>query len=244
MNIAVTSLFAFALVLAHSVSAQTLTVVTEQYPPYNYEENGKVKGVSTEVVEEVLREAGIDFSIKVYPWTRALKMAEEQENVLIYSISRTENRENLYTWVGTIAPIRFHIYALKNRSDIPTMANLDEARKYRFGTVHKDALDQYFTDKKFPNVYRTHLNETNVKQLFKGGIDLWPMSEYTANHLLRENGFYPSDLKKVHELKGFADGDQYMALSNKTDKTVLTRLQAALKKIKDDGIYKKILSKY
>ncbi len=83
MNIAVSSLFAFALLLAHSVSAQTLTVVTEQYPPYNYEENGKVKGVSTEVVEEVLREAGIDFSIKVYPWTRALKMAEEQENVLI-----------------------------------------------------------------------------------------------------------------------------------------------------------------
>jgi len=34
--------------------SQMLNIVTEEYPPYNYTQNGKVTGVSTEVVEAVL----------------------------------------------------------------------------------------------------------------------------------------------------------------------------------------------
>jgi polar amino acid transport system substrate-binding protein len=224
--------------------AQRLEVVTEQYPPYNYEEDGKVKGVGTEVVEEVLREAKIEYNIKVLPWARALRMAEEKENVLIYCISRTEKREELYTWAGVIAPINFYIFALKSRNDIPEMKSLDQARPYRIGTVNKDAMDQFFIDNKFPKTDRTTLNEFNVKKLFHGRIDLWPMSEYTANYLTKKNGYDPKDLKKVYEIKGFSGGDQFMAISNTTDAKILQKIQDALKKIKDDGRYQEILSKY
>ena len=230
INIFYGAIFVFNFLTVGAVWAESLNVVTEQYPPYNYEEDGKVKGVGTEVVEEVLRETGIDYTIKVYPWTRALQMAEKEENVLIYCISRTEKREHLYTWVGIIAPISFHIYALKSRSDIPMMKNINEAKDYKLGIVYKDVLDQHFSDQNFTNIIRSHSNEVNIKQLFRGGVDLLPMSEYTVNYLLKKNVFDPNELKKVHELKGLANGDQYMALSNKTDKKLLQKIQVALKK--------------
>lgn len=244
IHILFSMLFVIIFLLVDSVWAESLQVVTEQYPPYNYEEDGKIKGVGTEVVEEVLKEAGIDYNIKVYPWARALRIAEKEKNVLIYCISRTEKREKLYTWAGVIAPINFYIFALKSRNDIPEMTNIDQAKPYRIGTVNQDALDQYFIDQQFPHIDSLSLNELNIKKLFAGRIDLWPMSEYTANYLLKQNGYDPKDLKKVYELKRFASGDQYMAISNTTDKKILQRIQDALKKIKDDGRYKKILSKY
>jgi len=238
------SMFFVVFLLGGFVWAQFLEVVTEQYPPYNYEEDGKVKGVGTEVVEETLKEAGIDYDIKVLPWARALKKAETKKNILIYCISRTEKREKLYTWAGVIAPINFYIFALKSRNDIPEMTTIDQARPYRIGTVIEDALDQYFTDKKFSNIDRVPKNEFNIKKLFLGRIDLWPMSEYTANFLVKKNGYDPKDLKKVYEIKGFSGGDQFMAISNTTDAKILQRIQDALKKIKDDGRYKEILSRY
>ncbi len=44
-----------------------ITIVTEQYPPYNFEENNIIKGMSTEVVQAVFNELGLLPEIKVYP---------------------------------------------------------------------------------------------------------------------------------------------------------------------------------
>jgi len=230
--------------LSDNTRAQYLEVVTEQYPPYNYEEDGKVKGVGTEVVEEVLKEAKISYNISVLPWARALKLAETKKNILIYCISRTEKREKLYTWVGIIAPINFYIYALKSRNDIPEIIKLDQAKPYKIGTVNQDALDQYLTEQRFPNIDRANLNEVNIKKLFMRRIDLWPMSEYTANYIAKKNGFDSKKMKKVYELKGFSGGNQYMAISNSTDRKILRKIQNALEKVKEDGRYQTILNKY
>jgi len=244
VSIIVSIFFLFCCLFVVPGWTQNLEVVTEQYPPYNYEEDGKVKGVGTEVVEEVLKEAGIKYNIRVLPWVRALKYAKEKENVLIYCISRTKKREELYTWVGVIAPINFYIFALKERNDINKISTLNQAKPYRIGTVNEDAMDQFFMERKFPKIDRTNLNAFNIKKLFAGRIDLWPMSEYTAKYLAKKNGYDPNDLKKVYEIKGFSGGDQYMAISNTTDAKILQRIQDALKKIKDDGRYKEILSRY
>jgi polar amino acid transport system substrate-binding protein len=230
--------------LMNALAAETLQVVTEEYPPYNYLKDGKVEGVGTEVVEEVLQEAGMNYRISVWPWARALRMAETEPNVLIYCISRTPKRESLYTWIGVIAPIRFYIYALSRRDEIPELSELEQARKYRVATVNQDALDQYLTEQNFPYIDKANTNDANLKRLVMGRVDLWPMSEYTANYLLKMNGQDAAILKKVFELKGFAGGDQYMAVSNLTDKSIVEKLQSALQKIKEDGRYQKILSKY
>src|SRR5437762_1598770 len=72
----------------------TIDVVTEEFPPYNYtlkDKAGKplkITGWGTEVVEAVCKQLHVKPNIQVLPWVRAMQMAKENENVLIYSISR------------------------------------------------------------------------------------------------------------------------------------------------------------
>src|SRR4051812_35234458 len=80
--------------------AGTITVVTEENPPYNFTRNGKLTGFSTEVVEAVFEEIRMQGNFQVMPWARAYVTAQTTENVLIYSIGRSLQREALFKWVG------------------------------------------------------------------------------------------------------------------------------------------------
>ena len=46
---------------------ETIEVVTENWKPFSYEENGTVKGSATKIVRGVLERASIDYSMNVYP---------------------------------------------------------------------------------------------------------------------------------------------------------------------------------
>jgi len=45
------------------VYGQSIQVVTEEFPPYNYKENGKITGISTEVVQAILKKADINLKV-------------------------------------------------------------------------------------------------------------------------------------------------------------------------------------
>ncbi|MCP4160824.1 MAG: hypothetical protein GY760_12190 [Deltaproteobacteria bacterium] len=60
-------LLTVSMLAASIVYAESLEIVTEEFPPFNYTENGKITGCSTEVVEAVLKEAGIKGNPVSYP---------------------------------------------------------------------------------------------------------------------------------------------------------------------------------
>ncbi len=228
---------------ALSAYSQSIQIVTEQYPPYNYKEDGEIKGVSTEVVRAVIKEAGIVARIGVYPWARAYMMAKNEENILIYSISRTPHREKLFKWVGVIAPIDFYIFALKERKDIQ-IDQLEDARRYRIGTVREDALEQFFTGKAFLKIHKNSSNEAVMKMLLSKRLELWPISELAGYYYLKKNNHSPSEVRKVYHIEGFASGDQYLAFGQATSDRVVKLLKSALERVKNKGIYQKIIDKY
>lgn len=108
-----------------------LEVVTENWRPYNYLENKEVKGVSTNIVKQVLDRSGIKYTIKVYPWARAYKMAQKNRNVLIYSIIRIAPREKLFKWVRPLGKGGVtSLYRLKKNKHI-NPKTIEEARAYK-----------------------------------------------------------------------------------------------------------------
>ena len=52
-------------------NAVALELVTLQYPPYEYLENGEVKGVAVEIVQEVFTRMNKPITITVHPWDRS-----------------------------------------------------------------------------------------------------------------------------------------------------------------------------
>lgn len=222
---------------------QSIQVVTEEYPPYNYSENGKVLGFCTEVVKEVLKRANLDYSIHSYPWSESYQMAQSQPNVLIYSIGRNVAREPLFKWVDVIAKTEVYFYKLKSRTDIK-IKKIDDIQKYRIGAVRDDFRAQWLMKQGFADRLNLVPDDIqNMRRLFDHKIDIFPIGEFVAYHIAHQLGHAFNDLEKTLYVKDMS-ADLFMAFSKQTADVVVEKCIKALFEIKKDGTYEKIKSKY
>lgn len=228
-------------------SAHAITVVTEELPPYNMTVDGKLTGMATEVVEAVLAESGEQARIQSMPWARAYDIALNSENVLIYSIARTPQREALFKWVGVIAPTHWYLFSLPGTHF--DLKSLDDARHYQIATVKEDVGEQYLIDKGFvigQNLQSSNRYEHNYEKLKAGRVDLWVSNELNAHYLVREASGNPEEFA-VPQLSlddlGGANG-LYMAFSRNTPDELVERVRKALAHIKADGRYDAIATKW
>lgn len=222
---------------------QSLQVVTEDYPPYNYSQDGKVVGFCTDVVREILKRADLDYSIHSHPWAESYKMAQTQPNVLIYSIARNVEREPLFKWVEVIARTEVYFFKLKSRTDIE-IKTFDDIKKYKIGAVEDDFRAQWLIKQGIEDRLTLVANDMqNMHNLFDHKIDIFPIGEFVAYHLAHQEGRAFNNLEKTMYIKDMS-ADLYMAFSNQTPDVVVEKCKQALFEIKQDGTYEIIKSKY
>lgn len=124
------------------IIAAPLRVVTELSPPHQTIQHGEVAGLSTALVRAILAEAKLEAKIEMYPWARALRIARNEPNVLIYNMARTAEREAGFHWIGTVAAYQLGFVALSHRSDIK-IENLQDAKTFTIA-VQRDDLSANF----------------------------------------------------------------------------------------------------
>jgi polar amino acid transport system substrate-binding protein len=225
-----------------------IRIVTEEFPPYNLlDERGRVTGFSTEVVEAVLKEAGVQATIQVLPWARAYEIARTSENVLIYSITRTAGREQMFKWVGEVAPSDWYLFARRDRP--VRLDSLDDAKKLQIATVNEDAGEQYLVSKGFVlgrNLQSSNKYELNYEKLRRGRVDLWIANDLVAHYLARKAGDDPERiLERVMPLPELtASGGLYLAFGAKTSDAVVERFARALDTVKKNGTYDALKKKW
>lgn len=235
-----------ALSVFTNVYAQSITVVTEESPPLNFTKDGKVQGPGTALVEATLKAAKLDYKLDVYPWARAMSMATEQPNVLIFSLGRTAEREPNFKWVGEITPFRYNLYKLKSRQDIK-LGKLDDAKKYTIGVVRDDVLAKHLVGKGFamgasPGLQEVASNDLNLKKLESGRIDLLPISQAALDVRCEKNNVDCSQFEPAYELE--LVNHLYMAYSKSTPDDVVEKTRAAYRSLAKDGTVKKLLGRY
>ena len=240
---------AFGLLAALGAAAGDgpLRIVTEEFPPYNLTEHGRVTGFSTEVVEAVLKDIGVVAPIQSMPWARAYDIAMNTENVLIYSITRTAGREQLFKWVGVVAPSDWYLFSMRERPI--ALSQLDDAKKYQTATVNEDAGEQYLVAKGFAigvNLQSSNKYELNYEKLRRGRVGLWVANDLVAHYLARQAGDDPAKVLMrslpLPELGG-SDG-LYMAFGNKTPDFMVERFRKGLAAIKQNGTYDALKKKW
>ena len=241
------ALLAASVSLAALAAPDTVRIVTEQNPPANYAENGKLTGFCTEVVEAVLLEIGVRGSFEVMPWARAYATALRAENVLIYSIIRTPEREAQFKWVGVVGPNdASYLFSLRGRGI--KLDTLDDAKRYRIGTVNDDVREQYLTSKGFvkgTNLQGSAKSEVPYEKLKLGRVDLWAMSELVATNLVRRAGDDPDKvLERVYRLADLGNDGSYMAFGTKTPDRMVERFRQGLEAVKKSGKFEALKKKW
>jgi polar amino acid transport system substrate-binding protein len=230
-----------------AVAADELRIVTEELPPYNMTQNGQITGLSTEVVRAVLKEAGVQAPIQSMPWARAYDIALNNENVMIYSITRTPQREKLFKWVGVIAPTNWYLFSRADKNI--KLKKLDDARSLQTATVNEDAGEQYLVGKGFAlgkNLQSSNKYELNYEKLKLGRVDLWVANELNALYLVRQAGDDPAQvLVRALPLNDLGStGGLDLAFSLKTPDAVVDRFRKALETIKRNGTYDSLQKKW
>jgi len=243
MKLIIFSLCIFVL----SIQAEKISIVTEEYPPYNYFKDNHIIGMSVEVVHAVAKEADIKFTHEIFPWARAYLMARRDKNTLIHSIGRSKKRENLFQWVGIIAPAKFCLISLKNRDDI-NIKSLKNLKNYKIGAVRDDIQEKYLINNGFErekHIITVNKQQQNFDLLIKKRIDMWATVELTGYHITRENHYQPNKLLQTkYCFDDLSSEGTYMAFSKNTAKSIVLKFKQALQKIKNDGTYDRILRKY
>ncbi len=219
------------------LAGETIQVLTEEYPPYNYTEHGKITGLGTEVVQAVLKEIQIEGQFQSLPWARAYETAQNNASVLIYSINRSKEREKLFKWVGFIAPSDYYLFALKSRN--LRLDSLETAKELQIGTVNQDMGEQFLQTQGFEigrNLQSSAKYGLNYEKLKLGRVDLWISDGLGASHIARHAGDDPHlVLQKSLHIPELRNSGYYMAFGLKTPDALVERFRKGLETIKKNG---------
>ncbi|WP_428641311.1 substrate-binding periplasmic protein [Roseibium sp.] len=222
--------------------ASGVLIVTEELPPYNYQENGDAKGMATEVVQAVLEETGVDAKIEFYPWARSYRLAQTRKNTLIYSMARIPEREDLFEWVGVITPVATSFFKLAANKEIK-LNSLEDARKYSIGVSLENVNYLYLKGKGFTNLELVGEDLLNMRKLAHGRIDLVPFDEASFYYQVRRDGMDAAMFEPAYRLEDLSRF-LYMAFSKSSDPDLIERFRQGLQSVKDDGTYDRILMRY
>ncbi len=217
-----------------------LKIYTEDSPPGNYLDDGKLTGLSVDVIREILDRLKLPDNIDVVPWARGYNLALTQPNVALFSTTRLPQREELFKWVGPLYTQTWGFYGKKGSN--LQIDSLDDAKKVtRIGTYYKDAKEQFLKGKGFTNLISANKNISNIKRIMEGKLNLWVSSDFNMHYLAQQAGVDPDQLELVF---AFRDVKNYIAFSILTSDDLVNTWQRTLDEIKRNGTYKKISKKY
>ena len=225
-----------------SVHGQTLEIATEEFPPFNYTEDGEIVGLNTKVVEEMCKRAGIDYKITSYPWSRAYNLVLEKPGTAIYTMSRRANREELFRWVGPIITSKSYLYRLTGNDNVK-VKNLEDAKQYQTAVVQDDVRYSYLVDNSFDretNLTVLRKYELGWEMLLRGRVDIWAMPDQVARQLLDGKNVPRNMIEPVFLLKEVSSALYHVGLNLGTDNAVVDRLQKALDEMKSDNTFQQI----
>jgi len=225
---------------------------TEEYPPYNYVENGNLKGISVDLLLAAWKKMGLNKTakdIKVVPWARGVKMVKTKPGTCLFATTITSERKDVLGW-KFVYPIPLvneepenHVIARKDKNI--SFDSIEDLKKYkgRFGVVRGDVGEGLLIG---AGVNSAKLDKAAnpvslVKKLDKGRYDLISYSFTTASTKMKANAIDPNKFEIVF---AFPPKPMGYAFYHSTDPALLKKMQEALDALHSDGTAEKIRLKY
>ncbi|SDM26990.1 polar amino acid transport system substrate-binding protein [Franzmannia pantelleriensis] len=223
--------------LTSALALERLTFITEEYPPYNYRHDGRLEGIAIEVLEALFEATDTPLdrdAVRYFPWARGYDIALTEPDTVLFSTTRTEQREALFQWVGPIA--RDSVTLLARRDSGIRLDDLDAlaAQDYRIAVIREDIGAQRLIeggvsdDQLRPAIS----NLSALKMLEHGRVDLWAYSQNVAFWLMEQHDIDTRYFEPVYTL---SESDLYFAVHRDTDSALVEAMQTALDALERQG---------
>jgi polar amino acid transport system substrate-binding protein len=226
----------FILLFAPSLLSAELTILTENLPNLNYLENGELVGLSVDIVKEIQKRVGSQEQIRVFPWARAYSLALDEKNVVLFSITYTKARKDLFKWICPLITKRDILVAWKESGIV--INSLEDAKNVkRVGTIRDDSKEQLLKSLGFTNLEPVSDEQKNAKKLMLGRIDLWVNKQPGLKTVCDLAEIDYSQLEEVFHLR---KRDLCIAFSQKTSDSIVAKWKDAFNEMLTDGTIQQI----
>ncbi|NRD72534.1 transporter substrate-binding domain-containing protein [Shewanella sp. VB17] len=226
-----------------------IKLISEVYPPYNYEDAGANKGIAIDLLVAAMKQQGVAISagdIKILPWARGYKTALKGPNICLFAMTRTAEREALFKWVGPISKTR--IVILSKKSSAIKIASPTDLNNYTIGAIRDDVGEQLLKKLGISSSSIKLGSDANaiVKKIEADRVHLWAYEENVGRWFIKNQGIDNADYEVVHVLK---EAELYYAFSKDVSDETINALQSGLDSLSSSTgeattVYQDIVNKY
>jgi polar amino acid transport system substrate-binding protein len=214
------------------------TVYVNSVPPFAYVENGVMKGVIFDLIQEMQSRMGQKKDVSSVPFKRlTTKLSEDSSAFAV--LWRQPETEASYTWVVKLLDEKLMIVT---RRDAPfDISSALAARKLKAGVVQGSPAERAARRFGFESIEGTGTAESNARKLAAGRIDIWIGASGVITTGQRLIGKNVSDLRFGATLEPL---NIYLVCPLSCPKPAVDRWRAVFSAMVRDGTYARILSRY
>ncbi len=213
----------------------TLTLYTEDNPPFNYAENNEVHGASVDLLLKIFEHLNVKKSrqdIVLLPWARGYTETQRRKNTILFGTVRTKERENLFKWVVPISDGQVVLLVKSER-----MANLQPPlnfSSYTYGVSKASREEQVLLEAGVSrqNFLYVQSNVSALQMLARDRIDFWARDIVVVGWTMRKEQVDRRHFTVAHR---FDMMPLYFALNKDTDDHIVEGLQKALNFMQENG---------
>ncbi|MCK0068749.1 substrate-binding periplasmic protein [Kordiimonas laminariae] len=213
------SLISAGLMLLTDNTHPTLQLVTEENHPYSYtdKETGELIGASVEMIQLLMKNADVSYSLMVLPRKRALRLAEENPNVCMFSVNKTPARLNRFEWVGPLVEGGWGFFSKPGSTY--NIKSLQDLKNYTVTGTDGTASIEMLRNNSDAKIITSNSDEGAIAMLYHGRADFLLTGVIEIKPTTKSLGYEEPQLSYLWRKSHLA-----LACAKGTDKTIIKRL--------------------
>ncbi|MCM0613442.1 amino acid ABC transporter substrate-binding protein [Marinobacter sediminum] len=198
----------FPMLIAGAVLAEppVLKAATTEYPPFEYVENGQLRGRDVETVRTVIQRMGYTPEFQILPWARAELMVRNGSADLLFSLTASPKRQRHFLFTAPISTAKDVFYARKS-SDVSwkSLSDLADMRvgvsaSYSYAPEFMNWLKE--AEVRVMTVSQEQPDLSGLRLVALDRIDLFICEQTACNYLIQKYQKQYPELSQVESIPG------------------------------------------
>ncbi|ABO68722.1 basic amino acid ABC transporter substrate-binding protein [Geobacillus thermodenitrificans] len=219
---------------------QKITVGTDAaFAPFEYMEKGKVVGFDADLLDAVMKEAGLDYELKNIGWDPLFASLQSKEiDMGISGITITDKRKQSYDFSAPYFEAT-QVILVKEGSLVKNALDLKgKTIGVQNATTGQEAAEKLFG--KGEHIKKFETSVVAIMEMLNGGVDAVITDNAVANEYVKNNP--DKKLQVIEDPDNFTS--EYYGIIFPKDSDLKAKVDEALKNIIENGKYTEVYKKW
>jgi polar amino acid transport system substrate-binding protein len=227
------------LIFVGSVSAQKVTLAYVDFPPYEFEENGKPQGILVKIVERLFEKANISLELEFLPFKRAYIEVKQGKIDGLFNFYKIEERLKYFDYTDAIIenPLVFFV----RKDSTLQYKGLKNLKGLKIGVMRGYSYGSEFDNSTFFEKDPSNSHIANFKKLLYGRFDAYPCDKLVGIYVARQNNMM-SEFKILPTPLTVMDG--HIGFTKGRHQDIIKKINIELKAMQTHGGIDKLINQY